>query len=274
VDEALRNCVAAGGDLGRTAILDNFCWGNCNKPDRMGALVQSAKACYDAAMAYGTPFVSGKDSLNNEFVTDRGETIAIPPTLLISAISVIDDVARCVSSDAKEPGDYLFILGRTGGELGGSHYLLAEGADTGTDVPPVDLATNRRVMAALQAAIQAGTVRACHDLSEGGLAVAAAEIAFGGDLGVELNIAAMPGKPQAAASEAASLFNESAGRFLVEVAPQHYDAFLRIVQNVPFGELGRVTASGKVVIRSDKKTLIDVEAGTAKNAWQKTFKGF
>jgi phosphoribosylformylglycinamidine synthase len=274
VDEALRNAVAVGGNLDRTAILDNFCWGNCNKPDRMGALVQSAKACYDAAMAYGTPFVSGKDSLNNEFVTERGETIAVPPTLLISAISVIDDVARCVSSDAKEPGDYVFILGRTGGELGGSHYLLAEGSATGTDVPPVDLATNRRVMAALQAAIQAGTVRACHDLSEGGLAVAAAEMAFGGELGVDLNIAAMPGKPQAAASDAASLFNESAGRFLVEVAPQHYDAFLRIVQNVPFGELGRVTATGRVVIRGEKKTLIDLEAGAAKNAWQGTFKGF
>jgi phosphoribosylformylglycinamidine synthase len=274
VDEALRNAVAVGGNLERTAILDNFCWGNCNKPDRMGALVQSAKACYDAAMAYGTPFVSGKDSLNNEFVTDHGETIAVPPTLLISAISVIDDVARCVSSDAKEPGDCLFILGRTGGELGGSHYLLAEGAATGTDVPPVDLATNRRVMTALQAAIQAGTVRACHDLSEGGLAVAAAEMAFGGELGVDLNIAAMPGKPQAAPSDATSLFSESAGRFLVEVAPQHYDAFLRIVKDCPFGELGKVTASGRVVIRTDKKTLIDLEAGAAKKAWQETFKGF
>ena len=94
IDEALRNAVAVGGNLARTAILDNFCWGNCNKPDRMGSLVQSAKACYDAAIAYSTPFVSGKDSLNNEFVTDRGQTIAIPPTLLISAISVIDDVRQ------------------------------------------------------------------------------------------------------------------------------------------------------------------------------------
>ncbi|MGA2265449.1 MAG: phosphoribosylformylglycinamidine synthase subunit PurS, partial [Phycisphaerae bacterium] len=110
VDEALRNCIAVGGNLERTAILDNFCWGNCNKPDRMGSLVRAAVGCHDAAMAYGTPFVSGKDSLNNEFQTADGSTIAIPPTLLISAMSVIDDCRRCITADAKEPGNILFLL--------------------------------------------------------------------------------------------------------------------------------------------------------------------
>jgi len=272
IDEALRNAVAVGGNLDRTAILDNFCWGNCNKPDRMGALVQSAKGCYDAAMAYGTPFISGKDSLNNEFVTEGGATIAIPPTLLISAISVIDDVARCVSSDAKEPGDYLFILGRTGGELGGSHYLLVEGAQSGSDVPPVDLAANRRVMAAMQKAIEAGTVRACHDLSEGGLGVAAAEMAFGGNLGLDVNIAAMPVGLSSAPSDAAAIFAESAGRFLAEVAPQHYDAFLRIVKDCPFGELGRISDTGRLKIKAGSKVVLDVSVLEALDSWQGTFK--
>jgi phosphoribosylformylglycinamidine synthase len=273
VDEALRNCVAVGGNLERTAILDNFCWGNCNKPDRMGALVQAAKACHDAAMAYGTPFISGKDSLNNEFQTDTGETIAIPPTLLISAMSVIDDVGTCVTSDAKEPGNYLFLLGRTRGQLGGSHYLAAEGLPSGNDVPPVDMATNLRMMKALQGAIQAGAVRSCHDLSEGGLAVAAAEMAFAGGVGVELNLAGVvvpmdePGP-----STAALLFGESAGRFLVEIAPDKYDAFLRLVRACPFGELGHVTDSGRIVIRSRHTLLIDLPIGEAKAAWQGTFK--
>jgi phosphoribosylformylglycinamidine synthase len=274
IDEALRNAIAVGGNLDRTAILDNFCWGNCNKPDRMGALVQSAKGCYDAAVAYGTPFISGKDSLNNEFVTEGGQTIAIPPTLLISAISVIDDVQRCVSSDAKEPGNYLFILGRTASELGGSHYLLSEAGPSGNDVPAVDLAASRKVMVAVQKAIEAGAVRACHDLSEGGLAVAAAEMAFGGELGVDVNIAPMPVNLYSAPSEAAALFNESAGRFLLEVAPEHYDGFMRIVKDCPFGELGRVTATGRVVIRNGQKTLLDVAAAEAKAAWQGTFQGF
>ena len=271
VDEALRNLVAVGGDLDRTAVLDNFCWGNCNKPDRMGALVQSAKGCRDAARIYSTPFISGKDSLNNEFQTDSGETIAIPPTLLISAISVIDDVGRCVSADAKEAGNYLFLLGRTGGRLGGSHYLLVEGIPSGTDVPPVDMKTSRRVMEALGAAIAAGTVRACHDLSEGGLAVAAGELAFAGGLGVELDTAAVPTGDGAEPEPAAVLFGEYAGRFLVEVSPENYDAFMRIVKDCPVGEIGKVTDSGRVVIKGPSGNLIDVPAADAKAAWQGTF---
>jgi len=271
VDEALRNCLAVGGDIERTALLDNFCWGNCNKPDRMGSLVQAAKACRDAALAYGTPFISGKDSLNNEFQTAAGETIAIPPTLLISAISVIDDAGKCVTSDAKEPGNYLFIVGRTGSELGGSHYLKVSGLASGTDVPPVDLATNLRVMRSLQTAIQAGCVRACHDLSEGGLAVAAAEMAFAGGCGVELDLSAMPTRNGAAISDATLLFAEDAGRFLVEVAPDDHHDFMRTLANCPVGEIGRVTDTGRVVINADNRTVIDLSADEAKAAWQGTF---
>jgi len=269
VDEALRNLVSVGGDPDRTALLDNFCWGNCNKPDRMGALVHSAMGCRAAALAYRTPFISGKDSLNNEFQTDTGETIAIPPTLLISAISVIDDAGKCVSADAKEAGNYLFLLGRTTPQLGGSHLLMADRIQSGTDVPPVDLPTNRRVMGALHEAIQAGCVRACHDLSEGGLAVAAAEMAFAGNLGAELDIAAMAADD--GANEAVRLFAESAGRFLVEVQPDKYDEFARIVKDCPFGEIGRVTDTGRIVISSDGRHVIDLPLDEAKAAWQGTF---
>ena len=289
VDEAMRNTVAVGGRLDRTAILDNFCWGNCNKPDRMGSFVQASQACYDAAMAYSVPFVSGKDSLNNEFVTEDGQTIAIPPTLLISAISVIDDVGRCVTSDAKAAGNYLFILGRTSGDMGGSHYLLASGLPSGNDVPVVDLGTNLRVMGALEHAIAAGAVRSCHDLSEGGLAVAAAEMAFAGGLGVDVNVAALPtgaagaspvggasvtvGGASGAVGDVAALFNESAGRFLVEVAADRYDAFMRLVKDCPFGELGRVTDTGRIVLRRNGTILTDVSLADAKAAWQGTFGG-
>ena len=269
VDEALRNAVAVGGNLDRTALLDNFCWGNCNKPDRMGSFVQAAKGCRDAAVGYGTPFVSGKDSLNNEFQTEAGETIAILPTLLISAVSVIDDVGRCVTADAKEAGDFLFLLGRTGDRLGGSHYLLVEGVESGNDVPPVDIAANLAVMRAVQAAIEAGAVRACHDLSEGGLAVAAAEIAFAGGLGVELDLAAVPNGTSM--STAALLFAEYAGRFLVEVAPDQYDAFMRIVKDCPVGEIGKVTDTDRIVVRADGKNVVDLPLTDAKTAWQGTF---
>jgi phosphoribosylformylglycinamidine synthase len=270
VDEALRNAVSVGANLDRTAILDNFCWGNCNKPDRMGTFVQSAKGCRDAALGYGTPFISGKDSLNNEFQTQSGETIAIPATLLISAISVIDDVSRCITADAKAAGNFLLLLGRTAPHLGGSHYLLVEGAQTGNDVPQVDVQANLKVMRAVQAAIEAGAVRSCHDLSEGGLAVAAAEMAFSGGLGVEIDLAAMPTTDNSVGDQA-RLFAESSGRFLVEVAPDKYDAFLRIVKDSPVGEVGKVTDTGRVVIKGQAGHVIDLPAAEAKAAWQKTF---
>ena len=273
IDEALRNNIAVGGNLERMAILDNFSWGNCNKPDRMGSFVQAAKACYEAAIAYGTPFVSGKDSLNNEFVTDTGETIAIPSTLLISAMSVVPDVSRCVTADAKSAGNLLYLLGTTGGLLGGSHYLLVEGVESGTDVPPVDPGASRRVMAAAQQAIAAGCVRACHDLSEGGLAVAAAEMAFAGGLGVEIDLEQVPGggEEAIAVSTAAKLFAEDAGRFLVEVAQKDREEFERIVESVPCGQVGRVTDTGRIVIAGPEGALIDLPADDAKAAWQGTF---
>ncbi len=270
VDEALRNCVCVGGDLERTALLDNFCWGNCNRPELMGALVQAAKACRDAALAYSVPFISGKDSLNNEFRKEDGSVISIPPTLLVSAVSVVENADRCITADAKQPGDYLFVLGRTRAELGGSHYLDAEGLASGHNVPPVDLATNLRVMRALQSAIHAGCVRACHDASEGGLAVAAAEMAFAGGLSVELDISAAP--QQGDPPTAAMLFGESPGRFLVEIAPEDFDNFLRLVKDCPVGQVGRITDQGRITIStSPRQTLIDVESERAKAAWKKTF---
>ncbi|MDY6913845.1 MAG: phosphoribosylformylglycinamidine synthase subunit PurL [Planctomycetota bacterium] len=268
VDEALRNCIAVGGNLDRTALLDNFCWGNCDKPDRMGSLVQAAKGCRDAALACGTPFVSGKDSLNNEFQTETGDTIAIPPTLLISAVSVIDDVGRCVTADAKAAGNCLFLVGRTGGRLGGSHYLLVEGVATGNDVPAVDLQTNVGIMRAVQAAIAAGLVRACHDLSEGGLAVAVAEMAFAGALGVEINLDDM--LADAGVSPAAKLFAEDAGRFLLEVPQEKHDEFLQLLADCPVAEIGRVTDTGTIIIKGGEK-LIDLPIDEAKKAWQGTF---
>ena len=105
IDEAVRNCVAVGADPRRIAILDNFCWGNCEKGETLGSLVRAALACHDLSLVLETPFVSGKDSLNNEFsyVDAAGEecTIAIPPSLLISAMGQVEDVTLCVTMDLK-----------------------------------------------------------------------------------------------------------------------------------------------------------------------------
>jgi phosphoribosylformylglycinamidine synthase len=276
VDEALRNLVAVGGSLDRTAILDNFCWGNCNKPDRMGSFVQAAKACREAALAYGTPFVSGKDSLNNEFRTDTGEVIAIPPTLLISAFGVIDDARRCITADAKVAGSAVYQVGATRPELGGSHYLLTQDIESGNDVPPVDPAANRNTMAALSAAIADGLVRSCHDLSEGGLAIAAAEMAMSGQLGMDIEMHSVPcvdlpageGEGCDHLGLIAKLFGESAGRFLVEVLPENADAFEKALGEVPFGRIGTVTDTRRVTMKTKERTVVDLSIDEAKAAWQ------
>src|SRR5262249_16169634 len=122
IDEALRNVVAVGGDPERTAILDNFSWGNCARPEQLGSLVLASRGCYSAAIAYGTPFISGKDSLNNEFKAEGG-TVSIPPTLYVSALAQVEDVTRTVTMDLKAAGNLVYLVGLTHAELGGSHYL-------------------------------------------------------------------------------------------------------------------------------------------------------
>ena len=134
IDEAIRNCVAVGADPARIALLDNFCWGNTERPETLGSLVLAAEACHDMALAYGTPFISGKDSLYNEY-THEGRSLAIPPTLLISAIGQVPDVRRCVTMDFKEPGNHLLLLGMTRLELGGSLWADARSAGRGPRPP-------------------------------------------------------------------------------------------------------------------------------------------
>lgn len=133
IDEAVRNCVAVGADPARIAILDNFCWGNTEKPEVLGSLVRAALACRDVAVAWSTPFVSGKDSLNNEFsyedASGRKTTVSIPPSLLISALGQIEDIALAVTMDAKQAGNLIFLVGQTKNELGGSHLALVNGLE-------------------------------------------------------------------------------------------------------------------------------------------------
>ena len=159
IDEAIRNCVAVGADPTRIAMLDNFCWGDCERPETLGGLVRAALACHDMAVALGTPFISGKDSLNNEFsyVDDRGQrqTIAIPPSLLISAMGQVDDVAKCVTMDLKQAGNLLYLVGETRDELGGSHFALVNGL-AGGNVPTVDAERAGEMFAAMHRAISSG----------------------------------------------------------------------------------------------------------------------
>lgn len=278
VDEAIRNCVAVGGDPDHVALLDNFCWGNTNRPEQLGTLVRAALGCKEAAEAFNAPFISGKDSLNNEFrgvVNGREISLVIPPSLLISAIARVPDLQRCTTVDLKKPGNVLVVVGRTRAELGGSAFAQAIQWDGGR-VPRVDLQLAPQIMRSVSSAIARGLVRACHDVSEGGILAALAEMAIAGRLGVEAFVphAGVDGDyaPGSAEHQLAWLFSESPSRFVLEVSVDDLDALTRM-----FPDPALVTVVGRVVEHPalrlkdggpDGPDLLLVDLDSLRHAWQ------
>lgn len=266
IDEAVRNVVAVGADPSHIALLDNFCWGNTDRPEVLGSLVRAAEACHDVALAYMMPFISGKDSLNNEYHSGD-QHIVIPPTLLISALGRVPDVRQCVTMDLKEPGNELYLIGLTKNELGGSHYNLATGQQGGLP-PGVEKHFAPVLFRNLHQAIRTGLVRSCHDLSEGGLAAALAEMAFAGGIGAD--VATLP--PVAdSADDAVALFSESTSRFVVEVRPDRAEPFRSCMgQEVPMTKIGRTCKEGRLRIAGrNGEWIIWAQLNDLQEAWQK-----
>jgi len=268
IDEAVRNVVCVGADPDRVALLDNFCWGNPALPDRLGGLVRAAQGCHDAALAYGTPFISGKDSLNNEYVDAHGRKRTIPPTLLISSLGIVPDVRAAVTMDLKSAGDLIYIVGETRAELAASLYHRLHGA-LGNGVPaPVPTAIE--TMRALHQAMRQGFVRACHDLSEGGLAVAAAEMCIAGRLGMQLDLSALP-RADEVGTDPIALFAESSCRIMVEVTAENAPAFEKAMVGHVRARLGRVTENGFLRVRGLRgETVIECGVDDLRRAWQST----
>ena len=250
VDEAIRNVVVAGGRPTAVALMDNFSWGNPTRPTTFGELVAAVQGCCDAAHYYRAPFVSGKDSLNNEYLTADGTRHAIPPTLVITAVAPVDDVDHVVTPDLKAPGNVLVVLGRTLAEFGGSHLSKVVGDDTQSAVPAPDAGASDRYWA-VHEAIEHGLIASAHDCSEGGLAVALAEMAIGGRLGIEADTAPVEDDTTTA------LFSESLGRIVCEVHPDHLAEFQQLF-TADRVIIGHVTEAPRFVIANAGATVIDV----------------
>ena len=267
IDEALRQIVAIGGNIDKIAILDNFCWGNPDKPDRLGGLVHAAQGCYKTAVGYQVPFISGKDSLYNEYA-DGNKSIAIPGTLLISAVGIIEDIKKTVTMDLKQSGNLIYCIGQTFDELGGSIYY-----DTyellGNTVPQVNTKRGVKTFNALTLAVKKGLIRSMHDCSEGGLAVALAEMAFSGGLGVTARLDKVPYKGKAKRDDAV-LFSESNSRLLAEIEPKNQKKFELILKDIPKGLIGRVEESPEFIIYGlNQQACINTYIQDLKEAWQK-----
>jgi phosphoribosylformylglycinamidine synthase len=267
IEESLRNAVAVGADVEKMSLLDNFCWGNPNRPEILGSLVRAANACYDMSKAFDIPFISGKDSLHNEY-SIGGKKYSIPPALLISAMGVIENVANTVTMSLKNDGNKIFVLGVTRNEIAGSVLAKIKNIKDGI-VPVVYPKESKEVMKRIYKAINNGLIESCHDCSEGGLAVAISEMAFAGDKGVKVDIDAIRTKGKLRAAEI--LFSESNGRFIVEVIPENESKFREIFKSCVFAEVGCVTEDKYVIFESTKnKIKVKEKSRNLLKAWRNT----
>ncbi|MEK6964496.1 MAG: AIR synthase-related protein [Nanoarchaeota archaeon] len=274
IDTAIRNAIAIGANLDCLALLDNFCWCSSTEPERLGQLKTAVKACYDYAIAYGTPFISGKDSMFNDFkgfdAKGNPTKISVPPTLLVSAFGVVEDVLKAVSLDAKFPGDLVYILGETFEELGGSEFWAMQGF-VGNSVPKVDAQKNKKLYMALSKAMQQGLTASAQSVHRGGLAVALAKTAMGGMLGLEISLKNLPGK---VSGDEAALFSESQGRLVVTINPKHRASFETVLKGNALTLVGKVTKSSIQINGLKDNMIIKTTINSALNAYKKTFKEF
>ena len=271
IDEAVRNCVAVGADPSRIAILDNFCWGYTDRPETLGSLVRAAIGCQDLAIQLKTPFISGKDSLNNEFSysdpSGNRTTISIPSTLLISALGQVPSVDQCTTMDLKSAGNHLYIVGVTRDEMGGSHCHVVNDLQGGS-IPKVDAVRSNQIFHAMHKMISSGLARSVHDLSEGGLALAVSEMAFAGGLGVDVDLATLPIDGTFADETIGRLFSESNTRFVCEVEASATAEFESIMGDLPHAKIGEVNDSDSVRIQYDSNDCIHKDIRTLKETWQ------
>jgi phosphoribosylformylglycinamidine synthase len=232
VDEAIRNVVAVGADPDKVALLDNFSWGDPRRPSTLGELVAAVQGCCEASVANKAPFVSGKDSLNNEYLGADGGRHSVPPTLVITAIAHMPDANAAVTPDLKRSGNVVVQIGTTSCEFGGSHFSKVSGSSGPATVPAPDPAAPSRYRR-LHRALRTGRVLACHDISEGGLAVALAEMSIAGRLGLSIDSLPSP-------DPVSALFSESSSRFVCEIAPADVE-WLTEVLGERISVLGTVT---------------------------------
>ena len=269
IDEAMRNSICVGANPNRIAILDNFCWPSCNNAENMGSLVRASVACYDGAMAYKTPFVSGKDSLNNQFTTEDGKLITIPATLLVTALGIVEDASLARTMDAKLAGSALLIIGETKSALGGSHLLqMTKDQTRNMQVPHACLEAGPTNAHAVAHLISNRLIDSAHDCSDGGILVAAAEMAFAGQLGLTLNLSAMPTDRNL--DHATAAFVETPSRYLLEVSPKNLDEVTRSLRDagVPFGQVGTFNDSSAFTVSADDTGVIfQSELEGLKQAW-------
>jgi phosphoribosylformylglycinamidine synthase subunit PurSL len=265
VDECVRSLVVSGSNPDKIALLDNFCVGNPDNPEELGMLVETCKGMAEAAEAYGAPFVSGKDSFYNYFETDDG-AVSIPTTCLISGMGVIEDESNVTGSSVRRTNSLIAVIGTTDSAMGGSVYARIKDL-TGDKVPDTDFAAALNSYRAYHLAVSEGLILAAHDVSEGGLAVSAAEMAFSMVAGMEIDLDSLPVSGNL--NSAQRLFAESSSRILIECEPESIDRIQEIFSESAFAVIGRTEPSHKSLrFKSDGVNILDNEIESLKETWK------
>ncbi|MCS7185059.1 MAG: phosphoribosylformylglycinamidine synthase subunit PurL, partial [bacterium] len=266
IDEAIRNVVASGANISKIALLDNFSWGKVTDEEKLGEVVRAVKGCYEIAKAYSTPFISGKDSLNNVYKISKFE-FSIPGTLLITAIAVIDDIRKTVSTDFKEENNLICIVGTTYNELGGSEYYKIYGY-LGKNVPKLHPKKAKKIMQAVWKAIDLGIIKSCHDCSQGGFAIALAEMCIASGFGAVVELNKVPYNGMKHRNDNI-LFSESNSRFIVEISPNDIDKFAKIMHGCTYSVIGKVIKNPRFTVYGlNNKVIADLSVEDMSKYWK------
>jgi phosphoribosylformylglycinamidine synthase len=275
IDSAIKNLVAVGTPLGKIAILDNFCWCSSDEPGRLWQLKQAAQACLDYAVKYEAPFVSGKDSMFNDFKgfdeNNKPLKVSVPPTLLISSFGVLEDASKAVSMDAKFAGDLVYVLGTTRNELGASEYLASKNF-VGNSVPKVDANKAIKLYKALVKLIDSELVASVQPVGLGGLGVAIAKKCIAGGLGANIDLSKV--LVEAVERNDFLLFSESQSRFIVTVAPENKEKFEKALEGNEFSLVGELTEGNLQLDGLNGERIVDAKVSDLEEAYKKTLRGY
>jgi phosphoribosylformylglycinamidine synthase len=283
IDTSIRNAVSAGCPMNHLALLDNFCWCSSDDKERLGQLKAAAKACYDYAVEFKTPFISGKDSMFNDFKgydeNNNPIKISVPPTLLISSIGVIKDYEKSVSLDAKFSGDLIYVIGETKNELGGSEYLELIGEElrgeayVGNIVPKVDAKEANKSYLAFNKATDKELIASSIPINQGGLGVALAKKCIAGGLGATVDISKLEKSEDLSRNDFA-LFSESQSRILVTINLKNKEKFEEIFKDIKISQIGEITQNNLVIHGLNQEKIIDLNVQESEEKYKSRFKGY
>jgi len=269
VDTAVRNLVVLGANIKKIALLDNFCWCSPEEEERLYQLKKAAEACHDYALAYRTPFISGKDSMYNDFsgfdAKNNKIKISIPPTLLISSLGIVKSI-NDLTSICPSIKDLIYVIGETKEELGGSEYGNMFGYEN-INVPSVNPKKALKLYNVFSRANKKDLISSAISVHMGGLGVAFSKMAIASQTGMQLDLSKIN-----LFGSSNTLFAESQSRIIVSIKPSNKKVFEKLFTQHIITRVGECTSKKKFLCRLSNKDSIQVTVSDLTRAYKGNIK--